>query len=47
MGSGNVTAELGLVVAYSTPTYRHYNEFGIVHGGYAATVLHTAMGLLS
>jgi len=38
-------AEPGRVVFYSTPGFRHYNPIGSVHGGYAATLLDSAMGL--
>jgi len=39
------TAEPGHIVFYSTPGLRHYNPIGSVHGGYAATLLDSAMGL--
>jgi uncharacterized protein (TIGR00369 family) len=39
------TAEPGVVTFYSTPGFRHYNPIGSVHGGYAATLLDSAMGL--
>jgi uncharacterized protein (TIGR00369 family) len=39
------TAEPGLVVLNSIPGFRHYNPIGSVHGGYAATLLDSAMGL--
>jgi uncharacterized protein (TIGR00369 family) len=39
------TAEPGLVVMHSLPGFRHYNPIGSVHGGYAATLLDSAMGL--
>jgi uncharacterized protein (TIGR00369 family) len=39
------TAEPGVVVMYSIPGFRHYNPIGSVHGGYAATLLDSAMGL--
>ena len=39
------TAEPGVVVIHSIPTFRHYNPIGSVHGGYAATLLDSAMGL--
>src|ERR1700738_2984325 len=39
------TAEPGVVVIHSTPSFRHYNPIGSVHGGYAATLLDSAMGL--
>ncbi len=39
------TAEPGVVVINSIPGVRHYNPIGSVHGGYAATLLDSAMGL--
>src|SRR5665213_4201382 len=39
------TAEPGVVVIHSIPGFRHYNPIGSVHGGYAATLLDSAMGL--
>jgi uncharacterized protein (TIGR00369 family) len=39
------TAEPGMVVIHSIPGFRHYNPIGSVHGGYAATLLDSAMGL--
>ena len=39
------TAEPGHVVFYSVPGFRHYNPIGSVHGGYAAILLDSAMGL--
>ncbi len=39
------SAEAGVVVLHSTPAFRHYNPIGSVHGGYAATLLDSAMGL--
>src|SRR5258708_10823811 len=39
------TAEPGVVVFHSIPAFRHYNRIGWVHGGYAATLLDSAMGL--
>src|SRR5260370_42109278 len=39
------TAEPGVVVIHSTPGFRHYNPIGLVHGGYAATLLDSPMGL--
>jgi len=38
-------AKPGHIVFYSTPGFRHYNPIGSVHGGYAATLLDSAMGL--
>jgi uncharacterized protein (TIGR00369 family) len=39
------TAEPGVVVMHSVPGLRHYNPIGSVHGGYAAILLDSAMGL--
>jgi uncharacterized protein (TIGR00369 family) len=39
------TAEPGVVVMHSVPGFRHYNPIGSVHGGYAAMLLDSAMGL--
>src|ERR1700682_6732899 len=39
------TAEPGVVVMHNIPGFRHYNPIGSVHGGYAATLLDSAMGL--
>jgi uncharacterized protein (TIGR00369 family) len=39
------TAEPGIVAFHSIPAFRHYNPIGSVHGGYAATLLDSAMGL--
>jgi uncharacterized protein (TIGR00369 family) len=39
------TAESGHVIFYSVPGFRHYNPIGSVHGGYAATLLDSVMGL--
>ena len=39
------TAEPGIVVIHSVPGIRHYNPIGSVHGGYAAILLDSAMGL--
>src|ERR1700681_1062869 len=39
------TAEPGVVAMHSVPGFRHYNPIGSVHGGYAATLLDSAMGL--
>ncbi len=38
-------AEPGVVAFHSVPGFRHYNPIGSVHGGYAATLLDSAMGL--
>lgn len=37
-------AEKGSVEFQSTPSFDHYNPIGSVHGGYAATLLDSAMG---
>jgi len=39
------TADKGSVVIHSVPGIRHYNPIGSVHGGYAAILLDSAMGL--
>jgi uncharacterized protein (TIGR00369 family) len=39
------SVEPGVVAFYSIPGFRHYNPIGSVHGGYAATLLDSAMGL--
>jgi uncharacterized protein (TIGR00369 family) len=39
------SAEPGVVVFHCVPGFRHYNPIGSVHGGYAATLLDSAMGL--
>ena len=44
-GPFDSTAEPGVVVMHSIPGFRHYNPIGSVHGGYAATLLDSVMGL--
>jgi uncharacterized protein (TIGR00369 family) len=39
-----ITAEPGLMVFQGTPGPQHYNPIGMVHGGYAATLLDSAVG---
>jgi uncharacterized protein (TIGR00369 family) len=39
------TADPGMVAFHSIPGFRHYNPIGSVHGGYAAILLDSAMGL--
>jgi uncharacterized protein (TIGR00369 family) len=39
------TADPGLIAIHSVPGFRHYNPIGSVHGGYAAILLDSAMGL--
>jgi uncharacterized protein (TIGR00369 family) len=41
----DTSADPGVVVMHSIPAFRHYNPIGSVHGGYAATLLDSAMGL--
>jgi uncharacterized protein (TIGR00369 family) len=36
--------ELGRAVFTGTPAFRHYNPIGVVHGGYAATLLDSCVG---
>jgi len=38
-------ADPGMVAFHSIPGFRHYNPIGSVHGGYAAILLDSAMGL--
>jgi uncharacterized protein (TIGR00369 family) len=45
VGPFDCTAEPGNVVIHSIPGDRHYNPIGSVHGGYAAILLDSAMGL--
>jgi uncharacterized protein (TIGR00369 family) len=45
VGPFDCTAEPGAVVLHSVPGKRHYNPIGSVHGGYAAILLDSAMGL--
>src|SRR4051794_33052117 len=45
IGPFDCTAEPGVVVIHSIPGFRHYNPIGSVHGGYAAILLDSAMGL--
>lgn len=44
MGFEIVEAEEGRLVVAAFPGERHYNPIGVVHGGFAATVLDTALG---
>lgn len=39
-----VAFEKGRFVFQGTPRYEHYNPLGIVHGGYAATLLDSCVG---
>lgn len=45
VGPFDCTADNGHVVFHSIPGFRHYNPIGSVHGGYAAILLDSAMGL--
>jgi len=44
LGFALVEVEEGRVVFLGTPEARHYNPLGTVHGGFAATLLDSAMG---
>ena len=44
LGFSLVEAGLGRVVFAGTPSSGHYNPLGRVHGGWAATLLDSAMG---
>lgn len=44
MGIVPISIEPGLAVFQGTPTLAHYNPSGVVHGGYGATLLDTAVG---
>jgi uncharacterized protein (TIGR00369 family) len=44
MGFELVEVEEGRVAFRSTPGPQHYNPIGVVHGGFAATLLDSAMG---
>ena len=39
-----VEVEEGRVVFEATPSHEHYNGMGVVHGGFAATLLDSALG---
>ena len=45
VGPFDYTAEPGAIGFSSIPGFRHYNPIGSVHGGYAAILLDSAMGL--
>ncbi len=44
LGFHLIEAETGRAVFEGLPEYRHYNPIGTVHGGYAATLLDSALG---
>ena len=43
LGFRLISAEQGHAVFEGTPEYRHYNPIGVVHGGFAATLLDSAV----
>jgi len=45
LGYDIVAAEPGRVIATAEPAMRHFNPAGTVHGGLAATMLDSCMGL--
>lgn len=44
LGFEPIEIEKGRTVFVGTPEMRHYNPIGVVHGGYAATLLDSCMG---
>jgi uncharacterized protein (TIGR00369 family) len=44
LGFTLVEVEPGRAVFAGTPEFRHYNPIGVVHGGYACTLLDSALG---
>ena len=44
MNMGPIELEEGRVVFAGVPGEEHYNPIGVVHGGYAATILDSALG---
>jgi uncharacterized protein (TIGR00369 family) len=44
LGFWLVEVETGRAVFAGTPEFRHYNPIGVVHGGFAATLLDSAVG---
>jgi uncharacterized protein (TIGR00369 family) len=44
LGFELVEVELGHAVFEVTPGEQHYNPIGVVHGGYASTILDSALG---
>ena len=45
LGLRGISVEEGFVIFEGTPSPAVYNPMGAVHGGYAATLLDTVMGL--
>lgn len=44
LGITPISVEPGVTVFQGSPSLAHYNPSGVVHGGYAATLLDTAVG---
>ena len=44
VGFSLVEVELGRALFTATPAFRHYNPIGVVHGGFAATLLDSCVG---
>ncbi|MES2321547.1 MAG: PaaI family thioesterase [Pseudomonadota bacterium] len=44
LGITPISVEPGLTIFQATPSLAHYNPSGVVHGGFAATLLDTAVG---
>ena len=44
LGFTLVSVSEGKALFRGTPEFRHYNPIGVVHGGYAATLLDSAVG---
>jgi uncharacterized protein (TIGR00369 family) len=44
LGFGLVEVEPGRAVFEGLPEFRHYNPLGVVHGGFAMTLLDSALG---
>jgi uncharacterized protein (TIGR00369 family) len=44
LGITPISVERGVTVFQGSPSLAHYNPSGVVHGGYAATLLDTAVG---
>jgi len=44
MGITLMSVEPGVAIFQGVPSFEHFNTSGVVHGGYAATLLDTAVG---
>jgi uncharacterized protein (TIGR00369 family) len=44
LGFALVAVEKGRAIFEGTPQHRHYNPIGVVHGGFAMTLLDSALG---